>query len=157
MIIKDRDLPKGVVIPGVVRTVDIVPTLIDLAGIENRYRFDGVSLVPSIKKGKAEGLLAYSEELYEKRGPGDFQSVRNDRFKFIIDHRSGLQEFFDLRSDEREQHNLIFESDAEQERLIEKWRRICQQNFERKEVGFSLQGEDREKVEKRLRSLGYIA
>lgn len=79
MIIKDKDLPKGVVIPGIARTFDIVPTLVDLAGIEKKYKFDGVSLVPFINKGKTEGLLAYSEELYEKRGPGDFQSVRSDR------------------------------------------------------------------------------
>ena len=64
--------------------------------------------------------------------------------------------FFDLLSEKGEQHNLIFDCDERRERLIEEWRRICQQNFERKEVGFSLRGEDREKVEKRLRALGYI-
>ena len=157
MIIRSKDLPRGLVIPGVVRTVDIVPTVVDLAGIENRYKFDGVSLIPFIKKGKVEGLVAYSEELYEKRGPGDFQSVRNDRYKFIIDHRSGLQEFFDLLSDKREQRNLIFECTEEQERLIEEWRQICQNNLERRQVDFSVQGEARKKIEKRLRALGYVS
>jgi arylsulfatase A-like enzyme len=157
MIIQDKDLPKGVVIPGVVRTVDIVPTLVDLAGIENRYKFDGISLVPFVKRGRAERLLAYSEELYEKRGPGDFQSVRSDRYKFIIDHRTGLQEFFDLLSDKKEQQNLIFECNEEQEKLIEEWRKICQNNLERKGIDYSVQGEAKEKIEKRLRSLGYIA
>ena len=57
LIIKDRDLPKQKVIPGMVRTVDIVPTLVDLAGFESDGAFDGISLLPFIDSGKAEGLI----------------------------------------------------------------------------------------------------
>jgi arylsulfatase A-like enzyme len=156
LILKDPDLPPGKVIPGMVRTVDIVPTLLDLHGIEPAEDLDGTSLIPFVHDGKAADLTAYAEEMYEKRGPGDFQAVRNDRFKLIIDYRSGKEEFYDVLKDPGEHMNLIDKLDETQKALVVEWRSICRKLAVQKDSGFRMGDEDRAKVTKRLKSLGYI-
>ena len=155
-IIKDSDLPQGKVIPGMVRTVDIVPTLLDLHDLDPKTELDGVSVVPYIRTGRAKGLIAYAEEMYEKRGPGDFQAIRNDDYKFIIDHRSGLEEFYDLRVDPHEKNNLISQLNETQKRILAEWRTICMSLAVHKKTDFTMKKEDQRKVNERLRMLGYI-
>jgi len=157
MILKDRDLPKNVVIPGMVRTVDIVPTLIELAGLPSTVKYDGTSLVSFISAGKAEGLIHYAEELYEKRGPGDFQAIRSDQYKFIVDYRNnGKEEFYDLQVDPNEQKNLISDLTDEQRKLVEEWRALCEENKIQKQSDFTMEDKAKAKVEERLKMLGYI-
>jgi len=156
LILQDKDLPKSVVIHGMVRTVDIVPTLVDLVNLRCSVRFDGISLIPFVQTGKSEGLIAYSEELYEQRGPGDFQSIRNDRYKFIIDRRNGKEEFYDLVKDPLEKNNLISNLSQEEKVLVRKWRELCNSYFERKKTGFAMDKKDQKRIEERLKMLGYI-
>ncbi len=157
LIIKDMDVPKNKVIPGMVRTVDIVPTLLDLAGMAIPDDLDGVSLCSFIKNGKAEGLLAYAEELYEKRGPGDFQAIRDDLHKYIIDHRNGGQEeFYDIKSDPVEKTNLMDSLSKNQENILTNWRNICEEYRPRKDSTFKMDNEVKEKLTERLQMLGYI-
>jgi arylsulfatase A-like enzyme len=61
-------LPEGVRVEGQVRTVDTVPTILDLCGIEppRIAELDGVSLLPSIERGRAEGLVAYMEQVHKE-------------------------------------------------------------------------------------------
>lgn len=156
LIVKDPDLPQHRVIKGMVRTVDIVPTLLDLHGLDGNTEFDGVSLVSFIRGGQAFGLTAYAEETYEKRGPGDFQATRNDDYKYIIDHRSGEEEFYDIRVDPEEKSNLISRLNADQKDLVMQWRAMCKRLLARKKSEFAMDKEDRKKVQERLRMLGYI-
>lgn len=157
LIIKDRDLPKQKVIPGMVRTVDIVPTLVDLAGFESDGAFDGISLLPFIDSGKAEGLITYAEELYDKRGPGDFQAIRDDFYKYIVDHRNGdKEEFYDLKADPAEQNDLMNALTDEQQRLVEEWGELCKRYKTRKDSDFAMEDEVKSKVTERLKMLGYI-
>ena len=140
-----------------VRTVDIVPTLLDLVDINSELEFDGVSLLPFIKSGEAKGLINYAEELYDKRGPGDFQAIRDDRYKLIIDHRNNRkEEFYDLRSDPNEQKNLISDLTGEQKEVVDEWRTLCKGYEIRKHSDFSMEDQVKTKVEERLRMLGYI-
>ncbi len=156
LIIKDPDLPQNRVIPGMVRTVDIVPTLVDLHRLDSEVEFDGLSLVPFVQSGRAEGLVAYAEEMYEKRGPGDFQAVRNKDYKLIVDHRSGAEEFYDLTLDPDEKMNLVSRLTGDQEKLVAEWRALCKKLAARRGSGFTMDGEDKKKVKERLRMLGYI-
>jgi len=56
LIIKDRDLPKDKAISGMVRSLDLVPTLLDLADISSHEcDFDGISILTVIETGKVEG------------------------------------------------------------------------------------------------------
>jgi arylsulfatase A-like enzyme len=69
LMIKGGGLPKGKKNKGLVGSVDLVPTLLDLVGISSKkYDFDGSSLLPVIKKGEVKGREIYSEDLFEPRG-----------------------------------------------------------------------------------------
>lgn len=157
LILKDRDFPVPKVIPGMVRTVDIVPTLVDLAEIKVDHSWDGMSLRSFIEAGKAEGLMTYAEELYEKRGPGDFQAIRDDRYKYIVDHRKdGREEFYDLKTDPAEQTDLIHTLTDGQKKVVEEWRNLCTEYKTQKGSDFVMDDQVKSKVTERLRMLGYI-
>jgi len=93
MIMKGDDLPKGKVIKEMVRSIDLVPTLLDLAGISiKEYGFDGLSMLPVINKNETRDEV-YSEDLFELRGEGALQSLRTKDFKFIRNLTLGTEEF----------------------------------------------------------------
>ncbi|MBW2121835.1 MAG: sulfatase [Deltaproteobacteria bacterium] len=94
MIISGPGLPRGRVVRGMVGSVDLAPTLLDLVGISTeQYDFDGTSLLPAIERGEATGREIYSEDLFEPRGDGALQSIRTDGFKFIRNLTLGTEEF----------------------------------------------------------------
>jgi len=154
LIIKSPNLPKNKRIKGLVRTIDIAPTIYDILNIKD-VKTDGQSLVEFIEKGKAEGLLGYSEELYSRRGFGDFQAIKSDTYKYIIDHRSGKEEFYNIKEDPDEKNNLIDKLTEEQRKLKQQWKNICVKYFEKKEKKVDLSDEQKKKIEARLKALGY--
>lgn len=93
----------GTSIAAQVRTVDIVPTLLDLAGAAALDKSDGESLRIYFS-GKSEvGRPAFGETDYPLRfGWAPLRSVRKDGFKFIEAPRP---EFYDLQRDAAELSN----------------------------------------------------
>ncbi len=90
----------------VVRSVDLVPTLMDLLSIPLNDRVDGRSLVPLMSGSVRElGLEAYAEAMYPRYhfGWSDLRSLTAGRFKYIDAPRP---ELYDLEQDPRENHNL---------------------------------------------------
>jgi arylsulfatase A-like enzyme len=154
MVIKGKDLPQGKTIKGMVRSIDLVPTLLDSVGISiEEYGFDGSSLLPVIEKGEMRKEV-YSEDLFEPRGEGALQSLRTKDFKFIRNLTLGTEEYYDLNSDPQEQNNLLGKIDKE--KLIhirEKLNAFLKtQIFE----GKTISQKEKEAIDKRLRALGYI-
>lgn len=102
-------LPGGRRVPGFVQNLDIVPTVLDLAGIPDRDALEGLSLLPSIfgvRDGNYDQLY-FSEATWEVK-----RAVRNQRWKFIDSieqdpHGRPMQELFDLQADPAEQNNVI--------------------------------------------------
>jgi len=94
---------------GQVRTVDTIPTLLDLLGIEppKIAELDGVSLMPFVKTGKAEGIIAYMEHLHEDRVFGCQQALCDGKYKFIRSLTTGSEELYDLKYDTNEYVNLL--------------------------------------------------
>jgi len=155
MIIKGEGLPRGKVVKGMVRSIDLIPTLLDLLGISvEEYDFDGLSLLPVIEKGKAEGREVYSEDLFESRGKGALQSFRTEDFKFIRNLTLGTEEYYDLNSDPQEQNNIV--EKVEKEKLIGIRKKL--NAFLRTQVsaGKVFSKKEKEAIDKRLRALGYI-
>jgi len=154
MIIKGEGLPKGRTIKGIVRSIDLVPTLLDLVGISTEeYSFDGLSLLPLIEKDEArEGV--YSEDLFEPRGKGALQSLRTKDFKFIRNLTLGTEEYYDLDNDPLEQNNLI--EKINREKLIGLRKKL--NVFLRTQVVSSkaISQKEKEVIDQRLRALGYI-
>lgn len=91
----------------VVRITDIMPTVLDLAGIA-APPVDGVSLA-TLMSGHRQGLdlEAYSESLYPQRfGWNALYALRDSRYKFIDAPKA---ELYDLARDPFEERNIVDE------------------------------------------------
>ena len=154
MIIKGEDLPKGKMIKEMVRSVDLIPTLLELAKVSiDKYDFDGQSMLSLIEKGlKREEV--YSEDLFEARGEGALQSLRTKDYKFMRNLTLGTEEYYDLNNDPQEQHNLVKKIDKEKLITIRKKLNV----FLKTKVssGKEFSKKEKEAINQRLRALGYI-
>lgn len=103
-------LNAGVVVTAQVRTLDIMPTLLELTGAPAPQRKDGESLEPYFA-GKSEAARpAFGETDYPLRfGWAPLRSVRSDGFKFIEAPRP---ELYDLQLDAAESSNKYEPRDA---------------------------------------------
>ena len=86
-----------------VRTIDILPTVLDVLGIAIPSSSTGSSLMPLITGREVADRTALAETDYPLRfGWAPLRSVRSAGFKFIDAPRP---EFYDLHSDQRELNN----------------------------------------------------
>ena len=93
----------GTAVAAQVRTVDIVPTLLELAGAQVPQKRDGESLQPYFIGKNEASRPAFGETDYPLRfGWAPLRSVRSDGFKFIEAPRP---ELYDLQSDAAESSN----------------------------------------------------
>jgi arylsulfatase A-like enzyme len=106
-------LPAGLVVTAQARTIDIVPTVLEVSGVPIPAGLQGQSLAPRMRGAeRGAGPLAYSESgrNFYKENPrqyvegvaGKWRMMRSDRFKLImIPTKSGgpIWEFYDLESD----------------------------------------------------------
>jgi len=167
LIMRDKNLPSNIRIPGVVRSIDIMPTVLDYVGISIRdYDFDGISLLPIIEKGKAEGLTAYSEDLYEYRSDyadvepnllvGSLQSLRTDDSKLIRNLTRGTEEYYNLNEDPGEKINII-EGVRENDSVVEMRRELNSKLLDSRPMVKPFSDKEKKEIEDRLRRLGYLA
>jgi len=155
MMIKGGGLPEGKEIKGTVGSIDLVPTLLDLIGISTeKYDFDGSTLLPAIEKGEAKGREIYSEDLFESRGLGAIQSIRTEDLKFIRNLTLGTEEYYDLPKDPQEKNNIINEIDKDKAIELRKKLNVFLKGSVSQGRQFSKKV--REKIDKRLKALGYI-
>jgi arylsulfatase A-like enzyme/Flp pilus assembly protein TadD len=108
-------LPSGMGTPHVVRRlvgiIDVAPTLLDLLHVQDPLsrQFQGTSLAPDIlEKGAARERPVYAETYYPRDSFGwsELRGITTERFKYI---HAPHPEFYDLRSDPQEAHNLYAE------------------------------------------------
>lgn len=98
---------EGVRLTQQVSTVDVFPTLLDLAGLKPPSTVHGRSLVPMMfSPGKSGGRPAYSESLAPniQFGWSPLHSLRDGKFKFI---EAPKPELYDVDSDRHELENLV--------------------------------------------------
>jgi predicted Zn-dependent protease len=94
---------SGKVVNAQVRTTDILPTVVDLIGIQTSTKFDGESLKPLIGGDVPDARVAFGETDYPLRfGWAPLRSVREPGFKFIEAPRP---ELYALQEDPGEVHN----------------------------------------------------
>jgi arylsulfatase A-like enzyme/predicted Zn-dependent protease len=99
---------QGVVSPGTVGLVDVMPTVCEMAGIPTPAAVQGKSLVPSFfSPGAAAERLAYSETYYPRYhyGWSELRSVQDGHFKLIL---APVPELYDLDKDPGEEKNLVY-------------------------------------------------
>jgi len=101
--VKTPDMKKpGVKTDGLIATIDVYPTLCELAGIEAPEGLEGKSFVPLLKNPKGKGKEAVVS--YWR----DILSMRTDRYRFAVFNNGEQQEFmlFDHKNDPNETVNI---------------------------------------------------
>ena len=117
-------VPAGAAVDGVVRGVDLAPTLLDLAGLPALPETDGTSLVPWLT-GQRDGDAgpAYLESYHPRFwwGAQELLGLRSGRWLFIEAPRP---ELYDVAADPGEKTNLAASHPAELEALRGRLRAI---------------------------------
>jgi arylsulfatase A-like enzyme/Tfp pilus assembly protein PilF len=139
---------KGVAVDSPVRHVDLLPTLLDSAGIQPASRLPGVSLRDAIANGHAEERPSYFEAMSAAvtRGWAPLRGVLVGREKYID---LPIPELYELQSDPKEATNVVNQRMNRARVLYETLRLFNVAPPAR------AQQESAETLE-RLRSLGYI-
>ncbi len=97
---------KSIVINSSVSSVDLMPTILKLSGIESDIDMDGVDLTPLINGGKGEmNRIIYFESMYgkEELNWAPLTGIIMDKYKYISLPKP---ELYDLSADPKERNNL---------------------------------------------------
>jgi arylsulfatase A-like enzyme len=118
--------PGGRRVDDQVRQIDILPTILDLAGLADSLppSADGRSLVPLMEGAALSELPALIETCQNSREPSSFYGVRYGGYKYAYDANDPKvpEELYDLAADPEETRNLaqaLPHKAAELRRLIE--------------------------------------
>jgi choline-sulfatase len=120
MIFAGPGVPAGRVIAEQVRSIDVLPTIMDYLGLVPGAPVQGVSLKPAIVEGKSpRSNYCYMETLYPKTQMGwsELRGMRTDEFKLIVAPKPELYRYSD---DKNEAHNLADKLPADADRLQKK-------------------------------------
>ncbi|NQU41988.1 sulfatase-like hydrolase/transferase, partial [bacterium] len=131
--------PARPVADEVIELRDVMPTLLEAAGIPIPKTVDGQSLLPLLQAPApdwrtyihGEHCTCYSPEQ-------EIQYVTDGRRKFIWLPRLNLEQFFDLEADPSENTDLIDTPDRQNE--IREWRARLAQELEARDCGWAKDG-----------------
>ncbi|WP_288026650.1 arylsulfatase [Arthrobacter sp.] len=143
----DSDAVRGAVVDEVVELRDLMPTLLDLAGVPVPDSCDGRSLVPFLRDGtssKSAGAAPaerwrewlHGEHVYFGQS---LQWVTDGHVKYLWASEWGTEELFDLDADPGELHNLA--PLPEHAELLALWKGRLVQDLTGREEGFVRDGE----------------
>ncbi len=146
-----QEITSPLRIPDVVRSVDVAPTLLDLAGLEPTGRFDGVSLASFCRLGEGPDLVAYGESEYTNRSFGwaPLYSVTEAAWKYIA---APTPELYDRANDPGELTNLAAEQQQSAARLVS----ILADQMESMVTIDAESAQMDESARRKLESLGYL-
>ncbi|HEY7161421.1 MAG TPA: sulfatase-like hydrolase/transferase, partial [Acidobacteriota bacterium] len=146
-------ISAGTTFPYLTRTVDLAPTLLDLAGIQIDLKGQGISLKKSIEQMKDPGITSVSESLYPKVNLGwsELRGVENNQFHFINAPRP---ELYDVINDPGEEKNLMNQRSAIAANLQKELNQLYQGSSS---TAQNSQSEMDPETKERLASLGYVS
>jgi len=135
MIISRKEMEnEGAICESLVEYVDILPTVLELAGIERPVHLEGVSTVPLLENPEMDFKKAvFSRQERDIIGRKKGYSVRDQQYRYTEwhDHVSGgiiAIELYDLISDPLENRNLAI--DPNNEELIKKMAAVLDAGWE---------------------------
>ena len=123
-----KNIPKGQEVKGLVRSIDIMPTILEMLKIREKGGFkkmQGMSFLNLINDG-ADERIAYCET-GGLGGPTpspekhNVKAVRTDKWKLIYNETNKKKELYNLEEDKEEKNNLIGK-DPEIENYL--WQRL---------------------------------
>ena len=147
-------LPQGRRVRGQVRTIDIMPTILDLLRIAPPDGVDGETLVPVMDGKHPVDRQSYIETLVPRfnNGWAELRGVRTTAYKYI---RAPRSELYELTTDPQENRNLLSERAEPVRQLAARLDRYLRSDVlhtgEAAEATLQLSAADRE----RLAALGY--
>jgi len=112
LILRSTDLPQGRVIEQAVRTIDLMPTLLELAGLETKGAM-GVSLWP-LMEGRKLDLPVYSEAMLYGSTK---RALIDGALRILYDSQGTHWKLYDLRNDPGETLDISSNDPAELENL----------------------------------------
>ena len=145
---------QGLSVSGVVSLVDVMPTMLEMAGFPIPAEVQGKSLIPRFfQPAQGEDACAYAETFYPRfhYGWSELQSFQTRRFKLII---SPDPEFYDLEQDPDEMKNLAPAPGKELARLEDQARTFIAR-FSQNAYELDFRKID-EETRERLAALGYV-
>lgn len=152
LIMRGPEIPRSTRVRAQVRTVDLMPTILDVLELPSPSSLDGVSLRPLLLDPDADlDLEAYIESRYTllQFGWAPLNGLRSERYKFVDAPR---RELYNLRADPGETRNLAGEKRDVVARFASTLERL---RSDTTSVKTERHLPDPETVE-RLRALGYV-
>ena len=139
-------------VKGVVRHIDLVPTILDLMGFQPPKELQGRSLLPLINGQKDPARVAYSESIYAELhyGWSPVKSITTEQYKYIDAPKA---ELYDRIQDPDETNNLIQEKSNYAKILKDQLNELIAKYSNK-----NLEGPQKmdPETEEKLRALGYI-
>jgi len=132
----DLELKAGLQYEGPVCLEDVMPTLLDCAGIPVPEGVDGESLLPVLRGEagiKRSWLHGEHSPCYDEEQAYHF--LTDGKLKYIWRPTSGTEQLFDLENDSRELHDL-FGSGSHESEVLE-WRRRLIERLKDRPEGFT--------------------
>lgn len=155
LFIHDPRRSNAVRIESITRHIDLLPTILEILGIEADTRMQGVSLVPRMEErgpSAAAGPVYAQVRLRAVRTVA-LESFMKDGWKLIVNHLpTDLVELYHIDNDPEEIKNLAAEDEIMRNRLLEEMLEFERSLQETKAGKVDLTDEEIQ----RLRSLGYI-
>lgn len=158
MIIRYSKLFRGKKISAITRTVDIVPTIMDVLYLPlSESRFDGISMLPHITGNQpVADLMAYNETHYPKflDNASPLFSVIDQKWKFVYyPEKEEMNQLFDLKNDPVENKNVV----VKHPKLVQKFKNyLKRENVFNRDDSVPKPKSMEEDVLEKLRSLGYL-
>ena len=106
LVLRGPGVTPGTRFTGVARTVDLFPTIVEIAGLAARPPSSGRSFAPALRGGAVSDEPSFAESLVPllHYGWSDLRAVRDGRWKYILAPRP---ELYDLDRDPGELRNLV--------------------------------------------------
>ena len=126
-----KRLPKGMEINNVIRSIDILPTILEILKIkqkDNYKKIQGMSFLSFID-GKTEERIAYSET-GGLGGPTpspdehNLFSARTNKWKLIYNKTNKKKELYNLEEDKEEKNNVIGKESEKENYLWDEMQKI---------------------------------
>lgn len=152
---------RGDVIQQQIRQVDIMPTILDLAGLSDAIpqNINGRTVTPLIDGQKLTEVPAFIETCQNPTEPSDLYGVRTEEWKYVVHmtNPSVPEELYHLPSDPNETNNLAkLRPDVRSEMKALLVDHLQSEKYESVALSEELSQEELDDLAKHLEKLGYL-
>jgi choline-sulfatase len=151
-LISGPGVPSGIRVTQQARTIDFLPTVLELMGGKASPAVQGASLVSTFTGHDAPTSLSYAETLYPKINYGwaELRAIRTNHWKYV---RAPKPELYDLLKDPAERNNIIQSNAVEVQKFEAKLKAVIGNDGSEKVETSSLGPRTLDQ----LKSLGYLS